>query len=94
VDDVVGREHRNDHQEDGADALEPRRPAEEQPPQQDQRAAGHGSEQADHGAVREQWCAEADEHQQHRESDAGPQPQRFSDSRFVCSHIQIASGVR
>ena len=44
VNDALGGDHGAHHQDDGAHALGPRRPAEEQPPQEDEQPAGDAAE--------------------------------------------------
>ena len=49
VDDEPCRRHRDDDQDDGADALGPRRPAEQQPPDDDGESAQGSTEDPEHG---------------------------------------------
>ena len=93
------RDHRDNHQDDGAQALGPRRPAEEHPPHDDRQRADESADIArsglqpeEVGLGRNDWDDKPDQYQQHRGGDAGPQPERLSSvGSFV--FIQIASGA-
>ncbi len=87
-------ERGQDHQEDRAGTLVPARPAEQQPPQENDQSQEGGPH---HPVARVLWDEERDDvsdhHEQHRGGDAGPQPERFARRRFVRTHFQMASGT-
>ena len=73
--DARHRERRNDHQDDGAQALGPGCPAEEQPPHDDGKSTGDSTEDAEAGgARRDQGQEEHDQPSQHHGDHAGPEP--------------------
>ena len=84
VDDARCSEHGDDHQDDGARAIVPTRPAQEDPPQDDgdrtEESANHSEAdvlgQKDRHDVPEQT-------QHHRGDQAGPQSERLPRQRFV-----------
>ena len=81
-----GDDDRDDHQDDGAQALGPGRAAEEQPPDEDQQRAderrqaspGRGTSTPKTRLGSSDRDDKPDQHQQHRGGDAGPQPKRFA----------------
>ena len=84
VDDARCREQRDDHQDDGAQALGPGCPAEEHPPHDDsQRATESANHPDDQRVGNDDGDDKPEQPQQHSGDDAGPQPERFPRSRFV-----------
>ena len=82
VEDAVRREHRDDDDAEGAQALGPRRPAEEQPPQEDSQPADRSRKHAqDRLFGRDDW--EAESYQQLRYDDDHARPQ----SELLCTTL-------
>ncbi len=84
VDERLCREHRDDHQDDGAYAFGPGRSAEEQPPHEDSQPADEPANHPEHHCVRsDEGDDKPDQPLQDYGDHAGPQPERFPRSRFV-----------
>ena len=85
VGDGPGREHRGDHQDDRADALEPARAAEQHPPHDDQQRADDAPKHSDgeFGIGRDHRGAEHHEQLDDGDDHSGPQPERFPRRRLV-----------
>ena len=81
----AGRHQRRDsHQGDRANALGPRRAAEEQPPQEDQQPTNESSEKPERGPCRtEQRNGEMEAYEQRREGNARPEAKRLPPGRMV-----------
>ena len=73
------------HEDDGAEALDPRRPAEQHPPDHDRQ---HTDDPRDQSVKERFGCEERDDkpeqHHDGRDDDAGPQPERLASNQVVC----------
>jgi hypothetical protein len=92
MDERPSRDDTRDHQRNGAQSLEPRGPAEEQPPHDDREAGddgGHHRERKDLGHER---ADQGGQHEEARRGQARPQPQphaRRGLVRFHDGHVPI-----
>ena len=86
MNDVRRREHRDRHENDGACALQPRRPAEKQPPHDDSQPAAQDS--AEHSVQHRLGSDDGENHPgqplKHHGDYARPYPEGFLVSGFVC----------
>src|SRR5207247_5332688 len=84
VNDALRRSHGADHQDEGAHALQPGRPAEEQPPDNDRQPAGGPAEyRGATGLGHDEGDDEEAQPLQRHGDDPGPQPERSSGGPFA-----------